>query len=207
MTDNPMAAMYDAEYFAGERSKSAYDDYTLCRGIVREMAALIDGALAPASVFDAGAAYGFTVEWWREKGIPALGCDVSEFAVSRSDGRVQLHDLLKPLPEADGSWDVVTCTECMEHIVEERVTDVVQELTRVASRATVLLIALGAGEDPGDVTHVTMRPRSWWESLFDELGIPRLQDAEGRLNDADLSKRMKWEGRWFVLGSAGGAAS
>jgi hypothetical protein len=199
VTDNPMAAIYDAEYYAG-RGKSAYDDYALCRGIVRDMAALIDAVLQPASAFDAGAAYGFAVEWWRERGRMASGCDVSAFAVGQAAGRVYRHDLLQPIPEPDGLWDVVVCTECMEHIVEDRVDAVLRELVRVAGRAAILLVALGDGRpDPGDVSHVTMWPRTWWETRFAERGIRRLADAEAVLNGADLSRRMHWDGRWFVL--------
>lgn len=195
-----MAAIYDAEYFAGDRAKSAYDDYALCRGIVRDMAALIDQALRPTSVFDAGAAYGFAVEWWRDRGAMASGCDLSSFAVGQSGGRLYRHDLLHPVPEPDGLWDVVTCTECMEHIVEDHVDHVVRELVRVAGRAAVLLVALGDGRpDPGDVSHVTMRPRAWWDARLADLGLARLEAPERQLNEADLSRRMHWDGRWFVI--------
>lgn len=200
--NNPLRHAYDQSYFIG-KTKSNYDDYSNCDGCVSDMAKMIDLIVRPSSVFDAGAAYGFAVRWWKSRRTKASGCDISDFAVAKSNGIIYQHDITTPLPEADRSYDIVICTECLEHIQEEHIQNVLLEFMRIARRAVVVCIAFS--DDPsqdGDATHVNLKLRGWWQGLFSRMGIFLNLSLQDQLNKHPLSKKMKWAGRWFVLDSS-----
>lgn len=99
-------------------------------------------ALAPATVLDAGCGEGVVTAW--------LAGALPHAEVTAVDGRVDalgevrrraprvdvLHGDVYALPFGAGAFDVVVCTEVLEHL--ERPRDAVRELARVA-RSNVLL--------------------------------------------------------------------
>ena len=53
--------------------------------------------------------------------------------------------------------------------------------------------------DPSDSTHCTMKLKSWWEDILDELNLKRDYDLEYKLNNHKFSKEMQWSNRFFVI--------
>lgn len=84
---------------------------------------------------DVGCAQGYLVEALRELGVEALGCDASRFAVEHAApgalGYVRLGDPSRGLPAEDGSFDLVTVLETLEHLAPEAVPAALAELRRV----------------------------------------------------------------------------
>src|SRR5262249_56671445 len=131
--------LYDARYFTGNGTVSAYDDYAQYRPMLYNWAQMVYRYFRPTAVLDVGAAYGYVVEWFLAYHIPALGVEPSEFARSRA--RVPLLSGYLPqltLP-ATAPFDVVTCTEVLEHIPEALVPASLQALASATSRFLVLL--------------------------------------------------------------------
>jgi 2-polyprenyl-3-methyl-5-hydroxy-6-metoxy-1,4-benzoquinol methylase len=101
-------------------------------------------ALAPSSLLDAGCGEGVATAW-----LAAVAPDASVTGLDgRPDAIAELRDRvpratavtgdLYALPFADGEFDVVVCTEVLEHL--ERPGDALLELVRVADRALLLTV-------------------------------------------------------------------
>jgi SAM-dependent methyltransferase len=73
---------------------------------------------------------------------------------------------IESLPFPDKSFDVVTCVDVIEHVLEPDIEKGLKELERVAK--SVLLVAASDFEDwrNGINLHPTARPYPDWEALF-----------------------------------------
>lgn len=101
-------------------------------------------ALAPATLLDAGCGEGVVTGW--------LAAALPEASITGADGRADALDDLRrrapgvravqadlyDLPFAAGEFDVVVCTEVLEHL--ERPRDALRELARVARRHVVITV-------------------------------------------------------------------
>jgi SAM-dependent methyltransferase len=193
-----MTNQFDQDYFVGG-GKSAYSNYMGCKGILDTYAGMLESIFKPTSVFDAGCAYGFVVDWFQGQGRESAGCDISDFAVSHSPHCYV--STLDTIPEPDGKYELVTSTEVLEHIPEDQIKVVLQELARISSKYIVLLVAMfpeGTTHDPGDTTHVTFHPREWWVEQVENLGLKRNTTFEGLLNGHQYSIGMHWNDRFIV---------
>ena len=143
--------------------------------VAREVRAVLPGG---GSVLDAGCGEGFVAEALaaRLPGAALTAVDVDAgavaFAEAHGSGRVTYATAsLDALPFADGAFDVVVCTEVLEHLsAPDRA---LAELRRVARRAVVVTVpfepvfrtllavgmAMGVSPDPGHVNFWT--PAQW----------------------------------------------
>ena len=55
----------------------------------------------------------------------------------------------------------------------------------------------GPAHDPGDVTHINVRPMSWWENEASAAGWS-FGDASA-INTDERSRKMAWAGRFLYL--------
>lgn len=89
----------------------------------------------PRRALDVGCATGFLVEVLRERGIDAVGCDVSPFAIEHAApgarGHIRVANLFAGLPWEDRAFDLVTVLEMLEHLPSDRVPKALAELRRV----------------------------------------------------------------------------
>lgn len=192
--------LYDETYFSGNRAVSGYDEYANCLGVMRAWSLMVWNIFRPTSLLDVGAAYGYVPQFMQERGIPAIGVDPSPYALSRKvipevyPGA--LPDFVLPDPAA--TYDVVTCTECLEHLPPDLVPASLAKLTQHTAGTLVCLIMLdGPGAD-GDPGHICLRSAAWWNEQFDQTGLRRDQQSEDWLNTEPYCQHMKWSGRFFV---------
>jgi len=120
-------------------------------------------------VLDIGCAFGYIVKRLRDKGIDALGIDISQYALSQAPEDVKpylKHGPADNLPWPNEYFDMVVTFGTLEHLDSEILPKAISEIKRVASRG---IIAVTPGDNPyfdGDITHQTKQPLSWWRKQF-----------------------------------------
>lgn len=109
------------------------------------------------SLLDVGGAEGYKAALVRDVfGVEAWSCDLSAEACHRAEalygvpGRaVDIH----ALPFEDGRFDVVLCSETLEHV--SRIEDATRELLRVAKRAVIITVP----REPAEVVERNIRDK------------------------------------------------
>ncbi|MBI2906753.1 MAG: class I SAM-dependent methyltransferase [Chloroflexi bacterium] len=197
------ADFYDQDYFVGG-TKSAYEDYSLCSGVMRALADMVLEAYGPLRrVLDVGCAYGYLVACLRQRGVEAWGVDISPFAIGQAPREAVPYlciGNLVALPFGDDSFDLVFSSECLEHVYEEEASAALSELARVSRGKVCALVGLTGEMEDKDGGHVNLKGRRWWEELM--ATYPRLRVDEVRsacLNNHAKSVAMKWDNRFFCL--------
>lgn len=88
---------------------------------------------------------------------------------------------LHRIDEPDSAFDLVFSSEVLEHVPPNLANASVRELVRIAKRDVFTTISLrpSALDRPGrpPKVHLTVRPREWWERLFEEAGCVRNEEA------------------------------
>jgi len=72
------------------------------------------------------------------------------------------------MPFEDDEFDLVHCTEMLEHVPEEMTNDILLECKRVAKR---FVFSIATTLDTPYNTHINIHPAWWWLKQFDELGF------------------------------------
>jgi 2-polyprenyl-3-methyl-5-hydroxy-6-metoxy-1,4-benzoquinol methylase len=161
---------YDAAYttakYIPENAKKVYED--LMASIIKE---------GYKRVLDVGCGIGQGVAMMRNAGIEAYGIDISErikpfWKEGKIDKFCQVACADK-IPFPDNHFDLVVCTEVMEHIPEEGIKKVLKEIKRVGSNfffTIALAEALHKMPHDGSEPHICVKSPAWWKAMFDKLG-------------------------------------
>src|SRR5262245_18784647 len=114
MKAQSVAQLYDAFYFAHDCGRPYQRDEVW----LDYFAAIADRVLSdirPCTVLDAGCAMGFLVEALRDRGVDAVGVDISEYAIQqvRPDIRSScwVGSVIDPFPL---KYDLIVCIEVLE---------------------------------------------------------------------------------------------
>lgn len=136
-------------------------------------------------------------------GIRGLRVTAIDFASNCLDDDVrQIFEIQKPLKFVEANlWDKPVwphaslgyCCDVMEHIPEEKIDDVLKNITSTSARTffSIGLTKDNCGKLTGEKLHMTVKPFSWWEAKLSEHGAVLLKS---NLNDAT--------GLFFVSGWA-----
>lgn len=178
-----MKEVFEREYFEdGTIGYREYRDfcthYSMARFIMKQK---------PESVLDVGCGRGYVVRVLENEGIKAVGMDVSNHCWhTRATDSFILHDVTNtPWPSVtpsvsnltgnilDKQFDLCFSSNLLEHIPEDKIDTVIQEMVRVSKRG---LHAIHYTDPPYqevypdiDVSHVTMHPKQWWVDKFKSL--------------------------------------
>jgi SAM-dependent methyltransferase len=133
--------MYGPAYFGAGRDPSSrmglsgFEESTRATSNADVSAYLIWRYLNPRTSMDVGCGKGFLVEALHELGVDSRGIDFSFFAVDNpalgAKGRLRWGDVTDRLPLRDGSFEVVSALETLEHLPPESVPKAIAELRRV----------------------------------------------------------------------------
>lgn len=122
------------------------------------------------SVLDVACGRGEALDIARALGyMDVQGCEVIDYLCQRNDV-MQIEGIHK-LPIADDRYDIVSCQDAFEHILEEDVVPGIRELCRVAKHKVFLSVAwfecqLGKSMDLD--LHITVHELDWWNARIEE---------------------------------------
>ena len=129
---------------------------------------------SPDSVLDVGCGVGNLVWGFVNLGIAAEGIDISEDAINRSS--IEIRPLLKDgdivnLGYPDNRFNLVNCSDTLEHIPEEVSQDIIRNLYRITNHWLVLNICLWTEKNARlDPTHINLHSKRWWTKKINQLG-------------------------------------
>ena len=168
-TQRKERALYDEQYYSsGYGGPVSYERNEYWLGFFHAIADQVVRSLQPGRVLDAGCAKGFLVEALWERGVEAYGIDISEYAIAQVRRDMQAYCRRASLTEPiEGTFDLVTCLEVLEHISEAEVRQALGNLTSVTD--TILFSSTPTELD--EPTHVNVRPIISWLYLFAEFNF------------------------------------
>ena len=201
---------YDEEYFAGTHGGKIYVtlngktkrwSYFNPQGIWEGCEPVAEAwvkLFKPKNALDVGCGQGCFVAALRKHGVKAEGFDFSKYALEHHHPEckkewLKLHDATKPWPYKDKSFDLVVCLDFYEHIYEEDLPKVLDEMFRVARKWIFLQIAVVGGGSGAEIHrkgfslrkgqlppkellpltvagHVNVRTRKYWRRKLKRRG-------------------------------------
>lgn len=105
------------------------------------------------------------------KTVLDYGCGKASAHHKNKLGDVTLYDpYYEPYSKKpDGTYDMVICTDVMEHVPEDEVGKVLAELINYTDKVLFLAICTKPAKktfSDGTNVHLTVRPKEWWESML-----------------------------------------
>jgi ubiquinone/menaquinone biosynthesis C-methylase UbiE len=138
------------------------------------------------SVLDVGCGPGWSVLELLNRGKEARGVEPckylfgQELRVPAGLGIVKEGEITS-IPFPADSFDLVFCTDVLEHLVESEVKQALSELVRVSKKYIFCSIcSTEAVMFPAMKLHQTVKPREWWEKQFSEFKLKQIK-VEDRL--------------------------
>ncbi|HYE15134.1 MAG TPA: glycosyltransferase, partial [Pyrinomonadaceae bacterium] len=200
---------YDEGYFE-DGSKSNWDrgyNWRLFSGLFRRTASYLTGILTESeSYLDVGCAKGFLVQALREQGKDCLGFDHSRWAIENANECVKPYLRLAGVDDFnfERPFDVLLAFSIFESLTEAQLDSFLSRSRAWARQALVATITSfeSEGEERSilsgdrDLSHIQIRPRSWWHEKFVAAGWR--QDAlhrvvENAFRNHPLATAMKWK--------------
>lgn len=176
-----MDKIYNQEYYENYDMGLGKVNYKTCTELKDTLDSFAESIakLGPKTVLDVGCAMGHLVDALRARGIEAYGIDLSEYAISQVSDQIRPYcavcSATEELPDHfPQHFDMVVTIEVMEHIPPENADLAVSHLCKWGD--TVLFSS--TPDDFEDPTHVNVRPREYWASLFAQNGF--YDDVESR---------------------------
>ena len=171
--DNP-SNLFDAYYFAHDCGRPYQRDELWLKQF-RAFADRIISDIKPASVLDAGCAWGFLVEALRQSGVEAWGIDISEYAIQNVHPDIRPYcsvgSVTAPLSRR---YDLIVCIEVLEHLpqldAEKAIANFCQHGDDILFSSTPL--------DYKEATHFNVQPPEYWAECFARHGFYRDVDFD-----------------------------
>lgn len=136
-------------------------------------------------LLDVGCGTGAAVKYHREiGGIDAYGIDFAEPAKETwkeigVDKYCQVASA-ENIPYQSNEFDMVTCTDVLEHIPEENVQKALDEMWRVGSKDFFFIIALEPARSKmphdGSEPHICLKSPNWWVDTIGQAGYRYKRD-------------------------------
>lgn len=151
------------------------------------------------TILDAGCGTGILVSELNREGKIAYGFDFSASAAKCYRQRVKdresrfLMALISALPFEDSAFDLVFCSDVLEHLPFFDIEGAVREISRVSRRYVIATINL----DNPYYYHPTILSRKNWESIFVSCNLTRLPELEAQVSHDICSRYEEYD--FFVF--------
>ncbi len=168
------AQQYGAAYFASHCGTpyERNDHWTQFFAVVADH---IVRDIAPATVLDVGCAMGFLVESLVDRGVDAVGIDISDYAIGQA--RPDIRDRLtagSALVPFGRRFDLITCVEVIEHLTPAEADQLVVNICAHTDDVVLSSTPLDYREE----THVNVNPPEVWAEMFARQGLFRDVDYD-----------------------------
>jgi len=158
-------------------------------------------------MLDMGCATGTLLETFRRNGFDNMwGTDVSDWYIEQSPYNDIKHRMVNSesgkLPFSNDMFYFIHMAQVIEHIPEEAIPGILNELYRVLMPGGILYISTVGPAKPGDTdidpTHISLFTREKWEQFFLSA---KFRDAFGFYKQRFENNKMAKEYNWvnFVL--------
>jgi glycosyltransferase involved in cell wall biosynthesis/tetratricopeptide (TPR) repeat protein len=156
--------LYGPDYYKSHCGPIPYDrDHPHWAVFFGKIADELVRMFRPRRAFDAGCAHGFLVEALWDRGVETWGRDISVFAISEVRADVRPYCSAGSLTASiEGSFDIVTCIEVLEHMTEEEGAQAIANMTAVANR----VVFSSSPSDFTEPTHINVKPPIYWIRAF-----------------------------------------
>jgi hypothetical protein len=128
------------------------------------------------TLIDFGFGRGSAMDFFEGRGVEVAGVEISSYAISEQlrRGRKVYHSGLDNLAMLeDDQYNIGFCSDVIEHVPEDLVVPSLDEMTRVCLDYLLLSVCPTPSHHlslDGENLHLTVRPESWWEELFQKYG-------------------------------------
>lgn len=140
----------------------------------------------PRNTLDLGCGEGRFVLWLRENGVDAWGAEPSDLgSVFRAPG-YQIYQDISQSFDLQRNYDLVICTEVVEHIPEEFENIVFDNIVKHMDK---YLLFSGATPGQGGTGHINEKPEFYWFSHLIRRGLQLVLNASV---DARLASTLSW---------------
>src|SRR5690349_2186904 len=164
----PPGALFDEEYYRVGCGPLPYDRTPHWVDFFGRIADEVIRSLKPRRVLDAGCAMGLLVEAFWDRGVEAMGIDISPYAISRVRRDMRPYCRVGSLTDPiDGSFDLITCIEVMEHLPPEESRAAIANLCAAGDR----ILFSSSPDDLVEPTHFNVCPPLVWLKQFASVGF------------------------------------
>ncbi|MGI9012943.1 MAG: methyltransferase domain-containing protein, partial [Phycisphaerales bacterium] len=165
-------------------------------------AEMIDRAfgLRGKSMLDVGCAAGALASAFTDRGAGITGVDICRYFIEASPfenvrGQLQVTPAWN-LPFPDNAFDLIHCSQVLEHVPEEKQCEVFAELRRVLRPDGLLFAAMPMGEDHedewDDVTHTCLHDFGFWKGLAENAGFGHVTSRWEPLHGHPMYREYQW---------------
>jgi GT2 family glycosyltransferase len=174
MNSSSISKSYDAFYYAHNCGRPYQRDEewlnffgSIAERIVRD--------IGPATVLDAGCAFGFLLEGLRARGVDAVGVDISRYAIEQAHADLRsfcwVGSITDPLPRR---YDLIVSIEVLEHLSPREADQAIENICK----HTDDVLFSSTPFDYKEVTHLNVRPPDYWAQRFAQHGFFRDLDFD-----------------------------
>lgn len=165
--------LYNYYYFrkAGRRHQNKGRRLDALMGIIK--------SYSPKSVLDVGCGIGNLVLRMRDEGMVAYGTDFApDLRTYWGDTPYMQVADAKSQPFPDKFFDLVISTDVMEHIPEEDIPAVAEEMKRVGNKVVALVAVEKKLNARQLLFHVTNKPLEWWVEHLPGIDVINSREYE-----------------------------
>lgn len=120
----------------------------------------------PAKVLCLGCGNGWEMVEYMQRGHRVFGTELHQVKVPILNGRI-VSALCPNLPFKDKTFDLLSCTEVLEHVPEDITNDFLKECQRVSKEQ---LFSIAETMDSFR-THINLHDAGWWLDRFNKNGL------------------------------------
>ncbi len=185
-----VSSFYDYDYYLGKKgghkikkTESFFGSFFHnLRDFLR--AFFITIFLKPKKVLDVGCGLGYLIKWLRYFGVDAYGIDFSKYALDLADKQVKPFIKLadaKKIPFKDNSFDLVLSYDFLNHVDQQNLRKVIEEMIRVSNKYIFQKIYTRENlwikiTHRYDISNVSFFSKKYWDNIFSSY--PNLKEEK-----------------------------